>query len=77
MTTKSTTSPVTRETPAFVRDRGARAIIVTVDGPLIVLRAKGLRNREALNVGVLYEQAVKARVFRERMERRKARKGRK
>ena len=74
MTTHSTTSPVTRETPAYVRDKGFRAVIVTITGGLIELRAKGLRTREVVDVTSLYQQAVKARVMRERAEK-KARKG--
>jgi hypothetical protein len=38
----------------------------------LILRAKGLRSEETLEIGALYEQAVKSRVFRERMERGKA-----
>lgn len=73
MTTKSV-RPVTRETSAYVRDRGLRPVIVTVHHGLIELRAKGLRTREVVDVGTIYLQAVRARVFRERMEKSKARK---
>ena len=77
MATNSTTSPVTRETCAYVRDRGLRAVIVTVSGGLIELRAKGLRSREVADISSIYMQAVKARVFRERAEKKAARKSRK
>jgi hypothetical protein len=75
MTTKSV-RPVTRETSAFTRDRGVRAIIVTIEHGLIELRAKGLRSREVVDIGWLYQHAVKSRVFRERAEKKAARKAR-
>lgn len=75
MTTKSI-KPTTRETSAFTRDRGLRAIIVTVEHGIIELRAKGLRSREVVDVGWLYQAAVKARVFRERQEKKALRKAR-
>jgi hypothetical protein len=70
MTTHAALSPVTRETSAFVRDRGARAVMVTVTGGALVLRAKGLRARYVLDLGWCYSQAVKARVVELREERR-------
>lgn len=72
MTTKSI-KPVTRETSAYVRDRGMRPIIATIEHGVLKLRAKGLRTEEALDIGSLYFQAVKARVFRERMDKAKDR----
>jgi hypothetical protein len=77
MATSSTTSPVTRETPARVRDKGSRAIIARIEGELLILRAKGLRSNETLHLGALYEQAVKARVFKARMDKAKSRRARK
>lgn len=68
MTAKSV-RPVTRETSAYVRDRGLRPVVVTVVGGLLELRAKGLRSRECLDLAWCYETAVKARVARERAER--------
>lgn len=73
MTTKSD-KPCTRETSAYVRDKGLRAVLVTISGALIELRAKGLRSREVIDVAWLYQAAVKARVTRERAERKAARK---
>ena len=73
MTTRSD-KPVTRETSAYVRDRGMRPIIATITGGVIVLRAKGLRSRETLELSWCYQQAVKQRVLQERMEKRAARK---
>jgi hypothetical protein len=68
MTTHSSLSPVSRETPAVVRDRGARAVVVTLTGGLLVLRAKGLRSRYALDVAWCYNQAVKQHVALQRRE---------
>lgn len=70
MTTNSTRSPVTRETSAYVRDKGLRAVLATLTGGVLVLRAKGLRSREMLDIGWCYQQAVKQRVAQERAERR-------
>lgn len=75
MATKSI-RPVTRETSAFVRDRGSRAVIVTVVGGLIELRAKGLRTTETVDVATCYEQAVKARVWKEKADRKAGKKSR-
>jgi hypothetical protein len=73
--TSSTTSPVTRITPALVHDMGCRPIIVTVRGGLIEMRAKGLRTREVVDVASIYSAAVKARVLAERMAKKAKRKG--
>lgn len=74
--TTTTAKPTVRETSAFVRDRGLRPLIVTVHHGLIELRPKGLRSSETLDLGGLWESAVRARVFRERMEKGKQRKAR-
>lgn len=76
MTTSSLTSPVTRETSAYVRDKGLRPVIATITGGTIVMRAKGLRSREVIDLGWCYEQAVKQRVAYERAEKRGAKKAR-
>ena len=75
MTTKST-KPTTRETSAFVRDKGLRPVIVTVAGSYIELRAKGLRSRETLDLAACYGLAIKLRLSREKAERKTARKAR-
>jgi hypothetical protein len=75
MTTHADRSPVTRETSAYVRDKGMRAVIVTITGGTLILRAKGLRSREILDLGWCYRQAVQQRVSHERAEKRTARKG--
>ena len=67
MTTKAI-KPVSRETSAFVRDRGLRPIIATLLHGSLIMRAKGLRTEEVLDIGSAYAQAVKNRVFREKMD---------
>jgi hypothetical protein len=67
--------PVTRETSAYVRERGhMRAVMVTITGSILEFRCKGLRSKETLDVASLYYQAVKARVADEKAAKRKARK---
>ena len=75
MTTKST-KPTTRETSAFVRDKGLRPLIVTIAGSYVELRAKGLRSRETLDLAACYGLAVKQRLLREKAERKGERKAR-
>ena len=72
MVTKSL-RPVTRETSAVVRDKGPRAVIVTVVGGVIELRAKGLRSTETLDVAWCYMAAVRQRLQLQRVERAKSR----
>ena len=74
MATKSF-RPVTRESTALVRERGLRAVMVTIVGGVIELRAKGLRSRETVDLAWCYYAAVKQRVALERAEKAK-RKGR-
>lgn len=68
------TKPVRRLTSAFVRDRGLRPLVATIHGSVLILRAKGLRREEVLALDDAYAIAVKARVLRERAEKRKAKK---
>lgn len=72
MATKSF-KPVTRESTAFVRERGSRAVMVTIVGGVIELRAKGLRTRETVDLAWCYHAAVKQRVAMERAQRAKGR----
>jgi hypothetical protein len=72
VTTRST-KPVTRETSAYVRDRGLRPIVATLHGSVLVLRAKGLRAREVLDIASCYSIAVKQRVAAEKAERKATR----
>jgi hypothetical protein len=69
------TKPTTRLTSAWVRDRGMRAVVVTVHGSLIELRLKGCRQIETVDVASLWHQAVKARVIATRAAKKAARKG--
>lgn len=70
------TRPVTRLTSAWIRDRGPRAVVATITGSLIELRAKGLRTTEVVDIAWLYQHAVQARVLRERAAKKPARKAR-
>lgn len=72
MTTSSVTSPVTRITPAIVRDLGARQVILTIRDGLLELRCKGLKRTECVDIASLYYQTVKQRVAFERAQKRKA-----
>jgi hypothetical protein len=72
MVTKST-RPVTRETSAVVRDRGPRAVIVTIVGSFIELRAKGLRSTEVLDAAWCYTAAIRQRLNEQRSKKVKAR----
>lgn len=76
MATSSVTSPVTRETNAYVRQKGLRALVVTVRGPLLELRPKGTRQTETVDLAAVWQGAVKARVWQAKMEKAKARKAR-
>jgi hypothetical protein len=67
------TKPVTRLSSAWVRDQGMRAVVVTITGSVIELRAKGRRQVETVDIATLYFQAVKARVMAERKARKAAR----
>jgi hypothetical protein len=70
------TRPVTRLTSSYVRERGMRQVVATIDGSLLLLRPKGCRQEEVLDIGSLWYQAVKARVLREKAEKKAARKKR-
>jgi hypothetical protein len=76
VTTKCTINSVTRETGAYVRERGMRPLIATLHGSLLLLRPKGLHSEEVLDLGAAWSLAVKQRVARERAEKVAARKAR-
>jgi hypothetical protein len=76
VTTKCTAKSVTRETGAYVRERGMRPLIATLHGSLLLLRPKGLHSEEVLDLGAAWSLAVKQRVMRERSEKAAARKAR-
>lgn len=68
------TKPVTRLSSAFVRDNGLRQVVATIHGSVLILRAKGLRREETLDLAGCYYQAVKLRIVREKSEKRRAKK---
>lgn len=70
------TKPVTRLSSAYVRDKGLRPIVATLHGSVLILRAKGLRREETLDLAACYDLAVKQRVAREKADKRKAKRGR-
>lgn len=69
------TKPVTRLTSAYVRDKGLRPLVATISGSLLILRGKGLRREETIDLAACFDIAVKARIARERADRAKKRKG--
>lgn len=60
------TKPVTRVSSAYVRDKGLRPLVATLHGSMLILRAKGLRREETLDLAACYDIAVKTRVARDR-----------
>jgi hypothetical protein len=67
------TKRVTRLTSAWVRDQGMRAVVASIVGGVIELRAKGRRQVEVVDIASLYYRAVKARVMAEKAARKAAR----
>ncbi len=67
--------PVTRVTSAYVRERGMRPLVATIHGSLLILRAKGCRTEEALDLAAAWSLAIKQRLTRERAEKMNKRKG--
>lgn len=67
--------PVTRLTSAYVRSRGLRPLVATLHGSMLLLRPKGLRTSEVLDLGAAYSVAVKQRIASERAARKAKRKG--
>lgn len=68
------TKPVTRLTSAYTRNRGLRPVVATLHGPLLILRCKGLRTEETLDLSWCYLEAVKQRLAREKAEKKARRK---
>lgn len=66
--------PVRRLTGAFVREKGSRPLVATLHGALLLLRPKGLRTEEVIDLSATWYRAVKERVARQKAERRAARK---
>ena len=67
------TKPCTRLTPIVVRDRGLRQLVATLHGGVLILRPKGCRREEVLDLAAAYHLAIKQRVARE-LSAKKARK---
>ena len=66
--------PVTRKTAVVVRDGGrSRQLVVTLHRTFITLRPLGTRREEVVNLEAAYFGAIKARVFRDKMVKAKAR----
>lgn len=67
--------PVARVTPTVIRDGSKRRLlVVTIHPEYITLRPIGTRREETVSLEAMYFGAIKARVFREKMEKAKARK---
>ena len=63
MATKSI-KPTTRETSAYVRERGLRPLIATIHGSVLLIRPKGLHTEEVIDLAACWSLAVKQRVAR-------------
>lgn len=67
-------TPVTRKSAVLVRDGGkARPLVITVHKEFITLRLLGKRQEEIIHLEGAYFGAIKARVWREKMVKAKAR----
>ena len=77
MTPSAGRQPVTRKSSVLIRDGGkARPLVVSLHAEFITLRLLGTRREETIHLEGAYFSAVKARVFRERMIKAKAKKER-
>jgi hypothetical protein len=65
---------VTRESSAFVRERGLRPLIISISGSIVEVRPKGLRQAETMDIAAIYAYAVRSRLARERAEKKLAKK---
>jgi hypothetical protein len=75
MTPLAGRNPVVRESSVMIRDGGKpRELIVALHPEFITLRLKGTRREEIVHLESAFFGAVKARVFRDRMDKAKARK---
>lgn len=54
-----------------------RPLIVTIHGSVLCIRPKGLRKEEVVSIEACWSMGVKQRVWRERAERKAARKAKK
>lgn len=73
------TKPVTRRTPAAVRDAGrTRRLVVTIHpNGTLGLRPERTRREETITLEAIYSLAVKQRVAKEQADKKKAKKARK
>lgn len=66
--------PTTRITPVIVRDRGLRQLVATLHGSVLILRPKGCRREEVLDLAAAYHTAIKWRLARERLDKKRGKK---
>lgn len=64
------TKPVSRLTSAYVRNKGLRPLVATIHGSMLILRCKGLRSEETIDLSWAYLEAVKQRIAREKAAKR-------
>lgn len=64
----NTDKPTVRLTSVLVRDRGLRHLVATLHGSVLILRPKGCRREEVLDLAAAYHTAIKWRVAREKAE---------
>ena len=77
MTPSQGSRPVVRKSAVLIRDGGkARELVVTVYPEFITLRLLGTRREEVVHLESAYFGAIKARVFKDKMERAKTTKAR-
>lgn len=68
------TKPVTRLTSIAVRDGGKRRLlVVTLHSTFLEIRLHGTRRTETVDLESTYFRAIKGRVFKEKMDKSKAR----
>jgi hypothetical protein len=77
MTPSSGRAPVVRKSSVLIRNGSKpREVVVTLHAEFITLRLLGTRKEETISLEHAWYQAVKARVFSERMTKAKVRKER-
>lgn len=77
MTPSAGRAPVVRKSSVMIRDGGkARELIVTLHPQFLTLRLLGKRTEETIDLESAYFGAIKARVFKDKMLKGKARKER-
>ena len=67
------TKPVARKTDVRIRDGGkARTLVVTIHRSYITIRPLGTQREETIDIEAAWAGAIKARVWRAKMEKAKA-----